>query len=174
MRRQEQKDIIQYLVENGVSGKVKIQKAAYFIQEALQVPLGYDFVMHYYGPYAFEIDDMLTEMQSEGILRMTAQWYQNGLGYSISKGKNAGEVKLSEDIMDKAQRVASFSKKRTAEVMELCATIHFVKKILEDRQDPYDTERIIYEVKRLKPKFSEESISKYYQTLEAEGLLAAN
>jgi uncharacterized protein YwgA len=50
------------------SGETHLQKAAYFLQELLRVPLGYDFVLYRYGPFSFELRNELMEMRADGLL----------------------------------------------------------------------------------------------------------
>jgi len=177
MKAKERKDIIQYIVQQliepqGASlGKVKMQKAVYFLQEGLGIPLGYDFVMHYYGPYASELDDILTEMRSEGRLSMTLHIYPTCFGYDISLGENPQGGSIPAELKDKVDRLAAFFKKCGAQDMELYATIHFVQAILGERSRPSDVEDVINEVVKLKPKFDKDTIRKRHSELVTEGLL---
>lgn len=167
--------VIKYVVENLKSpGKMTIQKTLYFVQESLGVPLGYEYVMHYYGPYSFELDDNLTEMQAMGILAISSYLHsQGGIGYEISLGKNAHRVpEIPLDYKDKIDRVVRFIKSLDVEKMELCATIHFVQVILKEKKRVCDEEAVVKGTKQLKPKFSEVLIKECYQKLKSEGLLA--
>ena len=51
-------------------GKTSIQKIAYFIQSGLNIPLGYRFKMHYFGPYSEELDGKLSLADAMGIVEI--------------------------------------------------------------------------------------------------------
>lgn len=51
-------------------GETHIQKAAYFAQELLKVPLGFNFILYKHGPFSFELSAQLTSMRADGLLRM--------------------------------------------------------------------------------------------------------
>ena len=50
------------------AGETHIQKAAYFLQELLKVPLECRFVLYKHGPYSFELHDTLGEMEGLGLI----------------------------------------------------------------------------------------------------------
>lgn len=54
----------------GWAGETHLQKTLYFLQEMLQVPMGYDFVLYKHGPYDFDLHDELGGMLSNSILTL--------------------------------------------------------------------------------------------------------
>lgn len=54
-------------------GETHIQKATYFLQELLNVPTGFPFMLYWYGPFSFELRDELTELRADGLLRLIPQ-----------------------------------------------------------------------------------------------------
>ena len=36
-------------------GETHVQKCAFFLQEGLEVPLDFEFIMYKYGPFSFEL-----------------------------------------------------------------------------------------------------------------------
>ena len=46
-------------------GETHIQKCVYLVQEALQVPTEFEFVLYKYGPYSFDLHDLLGEMRAD-------------------------------------------------------------------------------------------------------------
>ena len=54
----------------GWAGETHLQKTLYFLQELLQIPLGYDFVLYKHGPYDFDLHDELGGMLSNSILAL--------------------------------------------------------------------------------------------------------
>ena len=51
-----------------------MQKAAFFLQELMNVPLGFDFVLYKHGPFSFDLRDELTSMRAQGFLRLEPQY----------------------------------------------------------------------------------------------------
>jgi len=176
MEKEQRFDVIQYLVKSlNRAGKIKIQKVMYFLQEAVGVPLGYEYVMYYYGPYSSQLDDTLSEMQGRGILNIMAFAHSGGWqGFDITLGKNADEApQLPLEYKDEVERVVSFFNTiDDVKDMELCATIHFVQAILTEKGRPADKESVVNETHKLKPKFDQQTISEWYDRLEREGLLS--
>jgi uncharacterized protein YwgA len=167
-------EIIQYLVDKYHRlGKVQLQKTIYFLQEVFQVPTGYDYVMHYYGPYSFDLDDTLSEMQGNGVLSINNILYPAGyIGYDISLGKNArSDLKLASKYKDKVDQVVNIFKPMDAQTLELWATIHFVNSILDEKGKDSSKETVVREVNLLKPKFSEKDIENNYNEMQNKGLL---
>lgn len=50
------------------SGETHLQKAAFLLQEALGVPLGYDFTLYKHGPFSFDLRDDIHALRADGIL----------------------------------------------------------------------------------------------------------
>jgi uncharacterized protein YwgA len=50
-------------------GETHIQKAAYFLQKLLGVPLGHDFILYKHGPYSFDLADEITGLRADSILK---------------------------------------------------------------------------------------------------------
>jgi hypothetical protein len=55
------------------AGETHIQKTAYFLQELLGVPLGLRFSLYKFGPYSFELRDLLAQMRGLGQLELEQQ-----------------------------------------------------------------------------------------------------
>ena len=62
-------------------GETNIQKAAYFLQELLEVPLGYKFVLYKYGPYSFELSEELTSLCADSFLDLQIRDSRYGPSY---------------------------------------------------------------------------------------------
>jgi hypothetical protein len=54
-------------------GETHLQKATYFLQELLGVPLEFDFVLYKHGPFSFDLRAFLTYMNSEEFVAWQAQ-----------------------------------------------------------------------------------------------------
>lgn len=59
--------------EGSWGGETHVQKAAYFLQEMLGVPLGFEFVLYRYGPFSFDLKDELTALRGDEFLDLEHQ-----------------------------------------------------------------------------------------------------
>jgi len=50
-------------------GETHLQKATYFLQELLQVPLEFQFILYKHGPFSFDLRDELGALQADELLR---------------------------------------------------------------------------------------------------------
>ncbi len=50
-------------------GETHIQKAAYFLQALLGVPLEFDFILYKHGPFSFDLSDEITALRGDALLR---------------------------------------------------------------------------------------------------------
>lgn len=67
--------LLQKLREKGSwCGEMHAQKTAFFLQELLEVPLEFDFILYKYGPFSFDLRDELTSMMADGLIRLNPQW----------------------------------------------------------------------------------------------------
>lgn len=60
------------------AGEMHVQKCVYFLQEVLNVPLGYDFVLYKYGPYSFDLHKELNSMRADNQIALEAQPFPYG------------------------------------------------------------------------------------------------
>jgi len=54
-------------------GETHIQKATYFLEELMRVPLGYEFILYKHGPYSFDLSDDLSDMRAKLFLKVVPQ-----------------------------------------------------------------------------------------------------
>lgn len=60
-------------------GETHIQKATYFLQELMEVPMNFEFILYKHGPYSFDLSDEVTAMRADSLLE-----YQTRLPYGPS------------------------------------------------------------------------------------------
>jgi uncharacterized protein YwgA len=61
-------------------GETHMQKAVYFLQEAFEVPLGYEYIFYKYGPYSFDLTEDLTALRADYLI----EWNHRSPGYGPS------------------------------------------------------------------------------------------
>jgi uncharacterized protein YwgA len=59
-------------------GETHIQKAAYFLQALLGVPLEFDFILYKHGPFSFDLSDEITALRADALLRYKTKPYPYG------------------------------------------------------------------------------------------------
>lgn len=152
------------------TGKTKIQKISYFLQESVGVDLRYPFRMHYYGPYSDDLDDALSFAQALGFVDIKPD--PDGFGYHVTPCEDDSPWPQDYDISKhpRVKRIGNaidiLGKLATYE-LELYATIHFIGGPENNRSRLQTIET----VKRLKPRFTNSQIDESYQTLENAGLI---
>lgn len=63
--------LVEQLREQGSwCGETHIQKTTYFLQNLLDVPLGFDFILYKHGPFSFGLRDELTALRADGLLTL--------------------------------------------------------------------------------------------------------
>jgi hypothetical protein len=65
-------------------GETHIQKAMYLLQDMLQVPTGFDFVLYKHGPYSFDLADELTSLRADGLLALEPQSVPYGPRFAVT------------------------------------------------------------------------------------------
>ena len=67
--------LIELLHRNGSwCGETHIQKSTLFVQDLMQVPLSFDFILYKHGPFSFDLRDELTGLRADGLIRLEPQW----------------------------------------------------------------------------------------------------
>jgi len=51
-------------------GETHIQKTTYFLQEMLNVPLEFDFILYKHGPYSFDLSDEIIYIKANGFVEV--------------------------------------------------------------------------------------------------------
>lgn len=59
-------------------GETHIQKATYFLQAMLKVPLEFDFILYKHGPFSFDLSNEITALRADVLLRYQPRSYPYG------------------------------------------------------------------------------------------------
>lgn len=62
-------------------GETHIQKAIYFLQELLNVPLGFENILYKRGPFSFDLRDELTALRADSMLELVVRPAPYGPSY---------------------------------------------------------------------------------------------
>jgi uncharacterized protein YwgA len=72
-------------------GETHIQKAVYFLQELLNVPLEYGYILYKHGPFSFDLRDEITELRAYELFRLEPRPIP--YGPSLATTQNAKKMK---------------------------------------------------------------------------------
>ncbi len=164
-------ELIDRMPDKKIRGKKAFQKLVYFLQHR-DVPLGFRYVLHFYGPYSFALADYTRRMEMDALINMT---YKGDI-VTISRGLSGSDLlETSRSTLDKkVRKKVSFVVEnlggQSPRALELLATTHFIA--LNARQNLIRKEDLISWVKGKKQdKFSEAEILRAADRLVELGFL---
>ncbi|WP_439622370.1 hypothetical protein [Gemmata sp.] len=137
-------------------GETHIQKATFFVQELLGVPLNFEFVLFKHGPYSFELKEGLTSNMADGLLSAVPR---PPYGPSLALGANASNLlqrfpKTRDLYNQQTEFVASrLGSKGIVELERLATALYVTRRELPDGNDRDRAER----VHQLKPHIPRET-----------------
>ncbi len=144
-------------------GKTYIQKGIFLLQEGLKENLGYEYKIHYYGPYSQEVTDILYDLEDMNYLDI--KYDDENECYKIQiteKGINYLNEKREEyEIQkEKINLVKSLIEDASVDEMELISTTLFFSKITKTEAS------CIEQVMIAKPHFKEKQIKDAFNKLK--------
>ena len=133
-------------------GETHIQKSTYFLQEFMEVPLGFNFIFYKHGPFSFDLNDQLTALRGNGLVELRShEPYGPHLHASASADEYLELFPMTigryESAMDFV--VSMLASKNVAE-LERLSTALYVRLEMPDEADAARARRI----HRLKPHVS--------------------
>ncbi len=151
--RPDREDLICYLVDamgkaGSWVGETQIQKSAMFLQELLNVPLGYQFVLYKHGPFSFDLRSELAEMRAG--LRLDVEPHL-GYGPSFTLEK-WGRVALERPTayVDEIKFIAERISTEASRPVERISTAFF----MTNKYTEKNAFEIAKDINRLKPHIS--------------------
>ncbi len=151
-------ELVEQLREKGSwCGETHLQKAVYFLQELLSVPMGLEFVLYKHGPFSFGLQDKLILLRAHGLLELEPQ--ANGYGPKLSLSQSGQALKrgfprtIREQLNAFKWLTDRLGKKGVVD-LERLGTALFVSRNKE-MQGKGD-EEIVARIVELKPHVSEE------------------
>ncbi|NMC43911.1 MAG: hypothetical protein GYA46_08325 [candidate division Zixibacteria bacterium] len=143
-------ELVKRLRDNGNwCGETHLQKAIYFLQALLLVPLDFEYILYKHGPYSFELTDELSRFLFEGFLNIEPH---HGYGPSFYPG-TYGEIlisRYSETINTYNSQLSHVSeiigRKKVIE-LERLATAYFVSLEMGDSRSREERARRLVNLK---------------------------
>jgi uncharacterized protein YwgA len=102
--------LLQNLREKGSwCGETHAQKAAFFAQNLMDIPMEFEFILYKHGPFSFDLRDELTSLRADGLVRLVPQW---------PYGPSIMPTDLAERIQDTYDKTVTRYEKRIAFIAE--------------------------------------------------------
>lgn len=130
-------------------GETHMQKAAFFLQNLMSVPLEFNFILYKHGPFSFDLRDELTAMRADGLLVLQSQ---EPYGPSLMPGPSAKEIeKRHKTSIEKFRKQIAFiakslGKRQVAE-LERIATAQYIISNYPGMADPAAVAKQISDLK---------------------------
>ena len=142
--------LIELLREQGSwCGETHIQKSTLFVQDLMQVPLGFDFILYKHGPFSFDLRDKLTGYRADGLIRLEPQWSYGPRITPTDRSKYIQSIS-SKTLAKYGDRVAFVANKvgaKSVTELERLATAFFLKQRAEADVSVDDRSRQLTELK---------------------------
>lgn len=173
----EKENLLLYIIKKlqKVRGKKAFQKLVYLI-DAYGVETGYEFQLHQYGPFSYQLAGDLDNLIAEKTLVYEAP----GMGYGqaaiylseeAQKDSSISSVELPEDVKSVADKICDTFGNDDPNTLELLATVHLISTAIFGGKKGR-TENLSDVVTNLKPgKFSRSEIDEAIEHLNEPGLL---
>jgi len=136
-------------------GETHLQKATYFLQELLKVPMDFEFILYKHGPFSFELRDELTAMRADGLIEIRSQRPYGPALVTTDAGRELKSEypRTLERYGDAINFVARRLGSKNVSQLERLATALFIT-VADDSKSP---EERAEEVSELKPHIDLES-----------------
>jgi uncharacterized protein YwgA len=121
--------VIECLRQQGSwTGKTHVQKALSLLRDLGEVPVPFDFVLYKHGPYSFDVEHEIEQMQSYAAVRIEAN--AQGYGVVLQPDQMADYVRriapLSEEESHAIEEVGRFVRDRNVTDLERLATASWI------------------------------------------------
>jgi hypothetical protein len=119
-------------------GETHLQKATYFLQELLGVPIGMEFILYKHGPYSFDLTEELTWLQAK--LLLEKDYRTPGYGPGLRPTETSRELRSRFPVtLDRYARpidfIASAFGTKGVAALEKLATALYVTRELQEAAD---------------------------------------
>ncbi len=159
-------NIVKYCKDEDIKiGHTFIQKLIYLVQEAFDCQMGYNFKMHYYGPYSEDLWGDLCFLDDHSLLSVNAN--PSGCGYLIDLGTEQDWIAKQNFVLPaKIETLIEFLKNRKVKDLELLATTYYTYSHIKKRSKEVYQDKVENFVIQMKPHFTKDDIGQALLELE--------
>jgi hypothetical protein len=164
----------------GRLGRTAIMKLAYLLQTVKDLPLGYDFRLHTYGPFDSDVLNDLGSAEALGAVKSQMVTFPSGsgYGYEFTTGANGAFIRqkaggrLSDHEPAIRWALDEFGSRSAAE-LELLTTIIYADREAAQRREQLSVKELARKVGEVKPHFPEQYVVEKVEELSRKRLLIA-
>ena len=132
-------------------GETHIQKATYFLQGLMGVPLEYKFILYKHGPYSFDLREEVMSMLADDLFKVKLQPVPYGPSIIPDEGADQVKKRFQKTIAQYRQQIKAVAEKlgskRVADLERLATALYVTQ---EDYKDS-DVETRARRINELKP-----------------------
>lgn len=146
-------------------GRTALMKFAYLLQTVKGVPLDYRFELFNYGPYDSTVLSDLSQAVILKAIKSETVYYSSGYGYAYSTNER-GHSALCKNVANELVKyhgdiewVLNEFGGASASRLELVSTITFAEREMRRKHQERSPDELCRRVKRIKPHFSDASIT---------------
>lgn len=148
--------------------RTQIHKISFFVQYETGGDVPFDFVLHRYGPYSFDLDEAIQDMVSSGSIAVEYDPAGYGAEYSLPEGNRDQEEEELPEAMDHALgRWVNDLGQLGVKELELKATALYVA---QEKESEHRDQQVAM-VRQIKPHFSEQQVAHTFAWLERKDML---
>ena len=161
---------------NGCLGHTAIMKLMYFLQVIKKVPLGYDFRLHYYGPYESQVIMDITSAENFESVDSKLIFYPKGYGYEVRRGPEADTIEnKAKDFLERYGNDIVWVTKTfgiySASELELISTIKYVDEEFKQDHERMSLNEFAQKIQSIKTHFDLEYIRSKIQDLHQQQII---
>jgi uncharacterized protein YwgA len=132
------------------TGRTHLHKHLFIMNALHLAEVPFEFELYHYGPYSFELDSVVAEMEAFGDLDKSYRKAGYGPSYETTAFGDEAISELDSHDLSMAASVASKLSDFDSSDLELIATCLYVEAVEEEDDDDV----IMQRVKEIKPKYS--------------------
>jgi uncharacterized protein YwgA len=141
------------------TGRVHIHKHLFITKVVERADPPFEFVLYDYGPYSFDLDQAVTELELLGFMEHSYPKPGYGPRYAPTLQGYEAAASLQENELRAVKDVARQLGTRTSQELELIATCLW----MERKKGVSGDEEVVRQVRQAKPKYDESTIRQRLQ-----------
>lgn len=112
-------------------GETHIQKSVYFLQELLDVPLDFEYVLYKYGPYSFGLTECIEILRADHLIKLHLMPYPYGPSLEPGEGYSTLLQRFPKTLSKYDSQIAFVAKKiannKVSELEKLATALYVIK-----------------------------------------------